>query len=146
MAPSGKGLPLSGMPSPKAAIISGFPRIMAIMPPFRLIAMTDQSSCPLNSEKASPPGTSRVYLSEAEIATPAARTVSDTETPSLINVLFLIVALSPHPNSADNIQSKKLKANNSVADFDLNQRRKRPDLVKHSSGRTISRGKGKDDE
>ena len=37
--------------------------IMAILPPFWLTAMTGQSSYPLKSENASPPGTCRVYLS-----------------------------------------------------------------------------------
>ena len=44
--------------------------ITAILPPFSLMAMTDQFSYPLKSAKASPPGTCSVYLSAAEIALP----------------------------------------------------------------------------
>ena len=40
-----------------------YPTIAAILPPFSLIAMRDQPSYPLNSEKASPFGTLTVYLS-----------------------------------------------------------------------------------
>ena len=42
--------------------------IAAILPPFSLIAITGQSSYPLNSENASPFGTCTVYLSCAEMA------------------------------------------------------------------------------
>jgi hypothetical protein len=45
------------------AIIAGFPKITAKAPPFSLVATTGQSSYPLNSENAKPPGTSTVYLS-----------------------------------------------------------------------------------
>jgi hypothetical protein len=74
--------------------MTGFPVITAILPPFSLIAITGQSSYPLNSENASPFGTCRVYLSCAEIATPVAKTAIDTEILRLINVLFFIVL--PH--------------------------------------------------
>src|ERR1700733_1347110 len=53
-----------------------FPRIMAILPPFALTAMTGQSSYPLNSANASPPGICRVYLSCAEMALPPKTTTA----------------------------------------------------------------------
>ena len=69
--------------------------IAAILPPFRLIEITAQSSYPLNSEKARPPGTLTEYLSWAEIETLIARTPSAAEIPALIRMLLLIVA-PPH--------------------------------------------------
>src|SRR3984957_21272884 len=70
LAPSGKGRPLPATPALRASIIVGFPRITATTPPFSLIAIADQSSYPLNSENASPPGTCTAYLSWAEMALP----------------------------------------------------------------------------
>src|SRR5262249_37732701 len=63
LAPSGKGLPLPGMPALYASIIMEFPRITASLSLLWLTAITCQLSYPLNSEKASPPGTFREYFS-----------------------------------------------------------------------------------
>src|SRR4029077_16415530 len=71
------------------------------MPSFSLIAITGQSSYPLNSENASPFGICRVYLSCAEIATPAAKTAIDAEIPRLVNVLFFIMASLPFGFAVD---------------------------------------------
>src|SRR5580658_1593353 len=66
LAPSGKGLPLPGIPDLYASIIAGFPRIAASLSPLWLREITGQFSYPLNSENARPFGTLRVYLSCAE--------------------------------------------------------------------------------
>src|SRR5262249_50761441 len=52
-------------------IIAGLPRIIATTLSFRLMEMACQSSYPLNSDIASPPGTFALYLSCAAMATPA---------------------------------------------------------------------------
>src|SRR5215472_1462850 len=96
MAPSGKGLPLPGTPSLKAAIATGFPRITAYTPPFSLIATTGQSSYPLNSENASPPGTCTVYLSCAEIALPP-KTASTTAMITISADAIFVMAHSCQP-------------------------------------------------
>jgi hypothetical protein len=73
---------------PERLAIAGFPTITAIRPSFSLIAITGQSSYPLNSENASPFGTCKVYLSCAEIAAPAAKMAIDAEMLRLISELF----------------------------------------------------------
>src|SRR5438034_8521941 len=84
--PSGKGLPLPGMPDWQALIITGLARITAISFSFRLMETVCQPSYPLNSENASPFGTRTVYLawavSCAEVALPprTASTVTASET------------------------------------------------------------------
>src|SRR5215472_17492165 len=62
--PSGKGLPLPGTPSLYAWIITGFARITLITfwASVRLGPTLCQSSYPLNSANARPPGTFTVYL------------------------------------------------------------------------------------
>src|SRR5271168_2796662 len=68
LAPSGKGLPLPGMPALKALIITGFPTIAASVLPLWLMEITCQLSYPLNSENARPFGILRAYLSCVEVA------------------------------------------------------------------------------
>src|ERR1700730_8864509 len=80
------------------------------MPSFSLIAITGHSSYPLTSENASPFGTCTVYLSCAEIATPAAKTAIDTEILRLISVLFFIVASPSFGLAADNPSGNRLVA------------------------------------
>src|SRR3984893_2574036 len=84
------------------------------MPSFSLIAITGQSSYPLNSENASPSGTLTVYLSWAEIAAPVARAASSTAPVTLINTLFPFIdaplhLLVGHPHDlATNVESHPL--------------------------------------
>src|ERR1700728_1310711 len=63
--PSGNGLPLPGTPCLYALIITGFATMSLITfcASVRLGPTDCQSSYPLKSENASPPGTFRVYLS-----------------------------------------------------------------------------------
>src|SRR4029077_10977913 len=74
-------------------IISGFPTNTAISPSFSPIAITGQSSYPLNSENASPFGTCTVYLSCAEIALPP-KTASTTATITITENGILVIAHS----------------------------------------------------
>src|SRR3984957_15831113 len=66
--PSGKGLPLPGMPALYAAIIVGLATITLRSASVWLTATTCQSSYPLKSENGSPLGTCSVYLSCAAAA------------------------------------------------------------------------------
>src|SRR6185437_12654193 len=94
--PSGKGLPLPGMPDLKALMITGFPTITAIVPARWLAAITSQFSYPRKSENARPPGTRRVYLSwlAAEIATPKTMAITITM-PVLISLPLLFISAAP---------------------------------------------------
>src|SRR5260370_4814977 len=76
-APSGKGWPLRGMPALQAAIMVGLATITFISSLVSLVATTAQSSHPLNSDMARPPGTCTVSLSAALRARPP-RTASAT--------------------------------------------------------------------
>ena len=69
--------------------MTGFPKIAANLPLLSLIEMTGQSSYPLNSENASPPGTCTVYLS-AEMALPP-KTASPAATMVIIAVGEILV-------------------------------------------------------
>src|SRR5208337_5594965 len=68
MEPSGKGLPLPGIPALYALIMVGLPTITLSTSSVRAEETTDQSSYPLKSENAIPPGDFSEYLSCAESA------------------------------------------------------------------------------
>src|SRR5262249_35293148 len=68
--------------------------ITASTPPFRLMEIACQASYPLNSEKASPPGTFTVYLSCAEIPI-RPKTASHTAAIPIINMLWRFIAAPP---------------------------------------------------
>src|SRR5262245_46788913 len=64
-APSGNGVPFRGMPARKASIAMELPTMTFITSSVWSLAITAQSSYPLNSANASPPGTFSSYLSSA---------------------------------------------------------------------------------
>src|ERR1700722_1110393 len=79
-------------------MITGFPRIPAIISPRWLMEISCQLSYPLNSETATPLDTFRVYLFcswAAWIAIPET-TASDATIPTLISICLDFMSMSPH--------------------------------------------------
>src|SRR5262245_14519890 len=77
-----------------ATIATGLPTITFINSSVWSIATTAQSSYPLNSENASPPGTFKLYLSSANIAA-RARTASASIAVAIVSIVLVFMAAPP---------------------------------------------------
>src|SRR6476620_117976 len=92
--PSGKGLPLPGMPALYALIIVGLATITLSTSSVRAEETTAQSSYPLKSENAIPLGDFSEYLSCAEMALPP-RTASTAAMVTISQDALFVMLIPP---------------------------------------------------